>query len=335
MSTKNNMRYTILTPAEGHDDCANQFAADVLAGLSDESKYLSSKYFYDEVGEQLFREITQLDEYYLTRCENEILETHGRDIARTVGGESFNLVELGPGDGTKTHILLKQLQDVGSELRYVPIDICESSIKQLIQSMSDFSPELMVEGLVAEYTDGVEWLANQGHQRNFVIFLGSNIGNFDRSGVRRFLHRLWNALNDGDFILTGFDLKKDLQTMNDAYNDSRNVTAEFNLNLLKRINRELGGDFDTNQFEFRSGYDASSGAVESYLVSRKKQEVHVEALDRTFSFEAGETIHTEYSHKFSPSEVEQMANETGFEVVRQFTDSRGYFVDSLWTAKKS
>jgi len=181
----------------------------------------------------------------------------------------------------------------------------------------------------------VEWLANQGLERNVLLFLGSNIGNFNRSAARGFLFRLWNALNDGDFILVGFDLKKDIELFLAAYNDARGVTARFNLNVLQRINRELGGQFDVSKFRHFGTYDVFSGAMESYLVSLEAQEVFVEHIGRVFSFHPWEPIHTEYSYKYLISDIETLARETGFEIKEHLFDSRRWFVDSVWQVHKT
>ena len=188
--------------------------------------------------------------------------------------------------------------------------------------------------MVAEYFDGLKWLSNLNGQHNVVLFLGSNIGNFSHSEARVFLHSLWNALNDGDRILIGFDLKKDVQQLLRAYNDSQGVTAKFNLNLLRRINRELGGNFDLSQFQYYSTYNVLSGAIESYLVSCRKQVVHIEALGQSFLFQAWEPVHTEYSYKFLESDIALLAEKTGFRIVKHLYDSRKCFADSLWQVSK-
>jgi uncharacterized SAM-dependent methyltransferase len=187
---------------------------------------------------------------------------------------------------------------------------------------------------VAEYFDGLKWLNYMNSQRNMVLFLGSNLGNFDRAHSRAFLHNLWNALNHGDFVVIGFDMKKDIDLMLKAYSDSKGVTAEFNLNLLRRINRELGGDFNLSKFQFHSSYDVLSGAIESYLVSKEKQTVFIKEISQSFSFEAWESIHTEYSYKYLESDIQGLAADTGFIIEKQLYDSKKYFVDSIWRVQK-
>jgi dimethylhistidine N-methyltransferase len=324
-----------LQPHEVHAPAGQRdFALDVLLGLSQSPKALSSKYFYDAEGDRLFQQIMELPEYYLTQCEFEILRTHKGRISKAFGCSRFNLVELGAGDGQKTRILLDHFLSTDLDFRYIPIDISESVVQELVGELRQHAPSLDVEGLVTDYFDGLKWLSNLNHCANVVLFLGSNIGNFSASEATHFLHSLWNALNDGDYLYIGFDLRKDMDTMIRAYNDSAGVTAQFNLNLLRRINRELGGDFDPGQFEFYSTYNTSSGAMESYLVSRCRQTVHIETLGESFNFEPWEAVHTELSHKYLDSDIAEMAREAGFEVIEQFYDSRHYFTDSLWRVKK-
>lgn len=311
-----------------------EFAVDVLIGLSQEPKWLPCKYMYDEKGSRLFQNIMALPEYYLTRCETELLDTHKVSIAEILGNKSFNLVELGVGDGRKTKILIKQFMERGLDFHFVPIDISESAIKELLNKMESCFADLKIEGLVSEYFNGLNRLSNLNQRRNVVLFLGSNIGNFNPPETRVFLSSLWNALNDGDYLLIGFDLKKEINIINRAYNDPQGITAQFNLNLLKRINHELGGDFNLQQFQFYSYYDVFSGAVKSFLVSLKKQPVFVETLNRLFSFREWEPIHTESSYKFGKTEIQYHAEQNGFEVIADFYDSNEYFVDSFWQVKK-
>jgi L-histidine N-alpha-methyltransferase len=310
------------------------FASEVLVGLSQIPKRLSSRYFYDERGSRLFQKIMDLPEYYLTACEFEILKSQMDVFFSLMGGESVNLVELGPGDGRKTSILLEYFLKMSCDFLYIPIDISEASMKTLSNHLNNKFPKLTSKGIVAEYFDGLKWLNYMTSQRNIVLFLGSNLGNFDKAHSRAFLHNLWNALNDGDFAVIGFDLKKDINLMLKAYNDAKGVTAEFNLNLLRRINRELGGNFDLKKFHFHSSYDVFSGAVESYLVSKEKQTVFIKEISQSFSFEAWEPIHTEYSYKYLESDIQELAADTGFVIEKQLYDSKKYFVDSIWRVQK-
>lgn len=315
-------------------DEKQSFALDVLVGLSEQPKRLSSRYFYDDRGSELFQQIMDLPEYYLTDCEFDILRTQKELIGELVKGQRFNLVELGAGDGRKTSILIDYFLDQKFQFKYVPIDISEGAMKTLIQSLIKKYQNLQCDGLVAEYFDGLKWLGKLDMGKNVVLFLGSNLGNFNKPQSRVFLRNLWNSLSDGDFLLTGFDLKKDIDLMRHAYNDKKGITREFNLNLLRRINRELGANFDLNKFQHYSNYDVFTGAMESYLVSLEKQTVLIRELGQTFDFEAWEPIHTEYSYKYLESDIKELAEATGFVMVKQLYDSKKYFVDSVWRVQK-
>jgi L-histidine Nalpha-methyltransferase len=313
----------------------NHFADEVAAGLSGAPKRLPCKYLYDDTGSRLFQEIMELDEYYPTRCEAAILEQHKEEIAALVGRRAFNLVELGAGDGKKTRILLRHFLDRGSHFRYVPIDICPSAIRGLMDDLATEFQGLQVQGLATEYFEGLKWLGRFSRQANVVLFLGSNIGNFSPSETTAFLSGLWNAMNNSDFLLIGFDLKKDAQTLVRAYNDSKGVTARFNINMLHRINNELGGDFDPGRFQYYSTYNPHAGAVESFLVSLKDQTVHIDQCRRSFPFSQWEPIQTESSYKFLKEDLSRLARENGFRQVASLCDSQGYFADSLWQVRKA
>jgi dimethylhistidine N-methyltransferase len=279
----------------------------------------------------------ELPEYYLTRCEAEILENEKQQIAATLRGSAWNIAELGPGDGRKTNILLHHFLHADISFRYVPIDISEAAMEVLTATLSTNMPELEVQGLVSDYFHGLKWLSKLNetdHRRNLVMFLGSNIGNFNAARARFFLRSLWSALNHDDYVLIGFDLKKDIDIMLKAYNDSKGITSEFNLNLLRRINRELGGNFDLSKFRHFANYDVFSGAMESYLVSREEQAVLIQEIGHTFQFKPWEPIHTEYSYKFLNREIEALANETGFVIEKRLYDSRRFFTDSIWRVQK-
>ena len=310
------------------------FALDVLVGLSSPRKSISSKYFYDRRGSELFQEITRLPEYYLTEVEREILETHCHQVAAQLEDKPFNLIELGAGFSDKTTTLLATFTG-GLDFQFVPIDISESATHQLVETLRQELPESEVHGLVGEYFDGIKWLNNRSRRKNLVLFLGSSIGNFTHSEACLFLRNLWNSLNDKDLVLIGFDLKKDIDLLLRAYNDAKGITRDFNLNLLERINRELGGEFEIEKFKHFGTYDIFEGGMASYLVSLTRQKVFIEAIGRSFMFEPWEPIRTEYSHKYTVADIETLAAETGFEIVRHLTDGKQWFVDSLWEVKKS
>jgi len=310
------------------------FALDVLVGLSDTRKSLPSKYMYDDEGSRLFERITLLPEYYPTDREIENLEQYGTEIAITVEGAPFNMIELGPGNGRKAAILIDYFLHKGLEFQYVPIDISRGALEDLIENLEPKFPDLKINALISDYFTGIKWLNHRNPQRNLMLFLGSNIGNFTHADSRFFLRNLWNALNRGDRVLIGFDLKKDIELLLSAYNDPGGVTADFNLNLLKRINRELGGNFDCSKFRHFGTYNVFTGAMESYIISLEHQEVFVEEIGRSFSFRPWEPIHTEYSYKYLESDINTIAGETGFRVLEHLYDSKRYYVDSVWEVLK-
>jgi dimethylhistidine N-methyltransferase len=322
--------YRILDGADERD-ASRAFAEDVARGLSSSPKRLPSKWLYDAEGSRLFRRITELTEYYPTRAEAEILHLHRADILGRVADGPLDLVDLGAGDGRKTMLLLEWLRREGRDFRYVPIDISESAVRGLVGAVGDRLPGVEIEGLVSQYAAGLAWLrAERGARRRLALFLGSSVGNLARPEAVAFLRGLSGSLAEGDHVLVGFDLKKDIGRLVRAYDDRHGVTAQFNLNLLARINRELGGRFDLTKFRHYATWDVVLGAVESWLVSVEAQVVPVEALGRAFAFEAWEGIHTEHSHKYLESDVSSLAAESGFVVEAGFTDHNGWFLDSLW-----
>ena len=314
------------------DDCLKEFAEEVAAGLSLTPKQLPCKYLYDAEGSRLFQAIMELEEYYPTRCETEILNRHKEDISTIIGEAEFNLVELGAGDGAKTKILLRHFLDLGLSFRYVPIDISPSAVQGLTCDLRKEFKGLAVQGLATDYFEGLRHLARLDRRSSLVLFLGSNIGNFTPGESLIFLSSLRTSLRIGDYVLVGFDLKKDLNTLLRAYNDPKGVTARFNINILRRINDELGGNFVPSQFEYFSTYNPRAGAIESFLVSLRRQNVLVEQCGRSFSFSKWEPIHTESSYKFRQEDFGRMARTQGFRSVASFCDSRRYFADALWQA---
>lgn len=311
------------------------FALDVLVGLSETNKSIPSQYLYDKEGSRLFRRITELSEYYPTGCERECLSGNLDTIMSHVSDGPFNLVEFGPGDGHKTAILIDEFLKRGLEFCYVPIDISQAAMTELVSGLERRFPSLEVTGLVSDYFNGIKWLNNRYRRKNLILFLGSNIGNFSHNRARFFLRNLWNSANNADSVLIGFDLRKDIDLLQRAYNDSKGVTAEFNLNLLRRINRELGGNFKVDRFRHYGTYNILAGAMMSYLVSIEQQEVDIAEIGRSFSFEAWEPINTEYSYKYLIPDIEAIASDTGFTVAEHLFDTRAFFVDSIWTVNKN
>lgn len=307
-----------------------EFARDVIKGLSQTPKTLSSKYFYDGAGSKLFQQIMALPEYYPTRTEFSILKKQKAEIMAFFGTSSFfHLVELGSGDGLKTKILLHQLQQANVAFEYVPVDISGDSINQLQATLQTEIPGLKTDGFTGDYFKALEWLKKNKRSRKVVLFLGSNIGNFEDGGDENFLRQVRQYLGPEDKILVGFDLQKDPRIIRQAYDDAAGITAAFNLNLLKRMNRELGANFNLEQFEHFTDYDPISGVVKSYIISKKSQSVTFSSLNHTVKLDAWEAIHTENSHKYSIEMIQELGKRSGFEVEQVFTDGQHYFADVL------
>lgn len=308
------------------------FAEEVQAGLSAPQKHLSSKYFYDAVGDRLFQKIMQLPEYYLTRAEFDILDQYKASILEPLieRGTPFNLIEMGAGDGWKTKLLLSYLYERQIRFTYCPIDISANALHQLQDALAEDFPGMSVEPIQGTYHEALESRQWDQSYPTMMLFLGSNMGNFLEGEALGLLEEISRVLRPDDMLLAGFDLKKDPAIILNAYNDSQGVTRDFNLNLLYRINRELGGDFDPWKFTHWPVYDPLNGECRSYLVSTEKQTVHIKALGTSFHFDEYEAIFTEVSKKYSLSELAKYAQEKGFEVMRNFKDNKGYFTDSLW-----
>lgn len=316
---------------DGSND-TDTFAKDVAAGLSQKPRSLPSRYFYDAAGSRLFQEIMALPEYYLTRCEFQVLTENRREIARRFAEAGFfHLIDLGAGDALKTKILLQELSQQKSTFDYVPVDISGDAMRQLSQSLQQEMPAVNVEAVVGEYFQALEWMHENKPERKVVLFLGSNIGNFKPDESKNFLQTICGYLNPGDKLLMGVDLRKDPDTILSAYNDASGVTAEFNLNLLRRINRELGGDFDINQFRHYPIYNPQEGVMRSFLVSKKEQDVYIRALGQSFHFDAWEAIHTENSHKYTLQQVEELGSSCGFSIETIFQEQACRFADVLYT----
>ncbi|QNE38730.1 L-histidine N(alpha)-methyltransferase [Hymenobacter sp. NBH84] len=309
---------------------ATDLGQHVADGLSRTPKMLSSMYFYDDEGSRLFQQIMALPEYYPTRTEFALLTTHQAAIADalrpTAADEHFFLVELGAGDGLKTKILLRHLLDTGARFTYVPVDISTGALDGLVASLTDELPTLPVEPVTADYADALTLLAARPG-RKAVLFLGSNIGNFLPKDRHEFLRSVARPLSSDDRLLIGFDLQKDPRLIRAAYDDTQGITAAFNFNLLKRLNRELGADFDLEHWQHYTDYDPLSGAVRSFLVSTRAQTVQFAALDLHVKFAAWEMIHTENSYKFTLPQIEQLGQDVGLTLVHSFSDAQAYFAD--------
>jgi dimethylhistidine N-methyltransferase len=308
------------------------FAEDVRRGLASHPKSLSSKYFYDDEGSRLFQEIMKLPEYYLTRAEREIFQTHAADIyaAFTDGHAAFDLIELGAGDGTKTALLVEHFLTQAAAFTYTPIDISQEAVEALTSKFRADFPRLKMTARTGDYFQILESLKTASTRRKVLLFLGSNIGNFGHEQALSFFRQLRGVMNPDDLLLVGFDLQKDPRVIVRAYDDAQGVTAAFNLNLLRRINRELGANFVLENFSHYAMYRPTECAARSFLISRVAQEVFIPALQQRFHFKQWEAIFMEISQKYSCAMIEDLAASSGFQVARNFSDGQNYFADSLW-----
>ncbi len=306
------------------------FAEDVLEGLTAKKKQLSSKYFYDDSGSQIFRQIMKMPEYYPTNCELEILSWQSDAILDKIAfNGNFNIVEFGSGDGTKTKQLLKAFLNKNAAFTYMPIDISEEAILILEESMLAALPKLKMESKIGDYFDVLEDIAKDDTP-NLFLFLGGNIGNYKKEDAFRLLQMFASGMKKGDKLLLGIDLQKSPRIIQKAYDDPHGITKAFNMNLLHRINRELDADITIDQFDFYCHYNPENGEVNSYLYSLTKQRFYSRVLNKSFTFEKNETIWTELSKKYSFTEIEELASRLNFKVVENFLDSKQYFTDSLW-----
>lgn len=345
-------RLTIHRLSDGIDRDA--FAGDVRSGLTANPKWLFAKYFYDELGSRIFEAICCLPEYYPTRAEREILHENSAEIVGAFASP-VRIVELGSGNSEKTRLLIEAVLRRQLTLHYIPIDISGASLDLSSKELLRLYPNLNITAYAADYFAALERLAkenddcepeppvantvdrhenersgNEG-ERTMALFLGSNIGNFDPETSIEFLRAVRRILCKGDGLLLGADLKKSPDVLIPAYDDSIGLTAAFNLNILERINRELGGEFDVTRFQHRALYNEGPGRVEMHLVSRVPQAVSIRSLGMKVSFEEGESIHTESSYKYDLGQLAAFARKTGFRLTRTWFDSRRLFSFNLFS----
>lgn len=300
------------------------FAADVRAGLAQRPKRIASKYFYDAHGSALFEQICAQPEYYLTGTELAILRAHAGDIAAAIGPRPL-LVEYGSGSGLKTRVLLAALID---PVGYVPVEISRSALRASAAALAAEFPHLQILPVCADFTGPVRLPAPSRKQRRSVVFFpGSTLGNFAHREAVRLLQQMHSEMGPGGAAVVGIDLQKDPAIIEAAYNDAAGITAQFTLNLLARMNRELGADFDLDRFRHRAIYNPLAGRIETHIVSRVDQRVHVDG--RQVHFDAGEAMLVEYSCKYSQVEFERLAAKAGLRVVRTWTDPRQWFAIQL------
>jgi dimethylhistidine N-methyltransferase len=302
------------------EPASSDFLVEVLTGLSNQPRTLPCKFFYDEYGAALFQKICELPEYYVTRTELQILRLQGAAIAAALGAQ-IELIGLGTGAGTKTRILLEELN---SPAIYIPIDISKEQLQKSTARFREIFLHLEILPVCVDYLEPFELPSSaQAFSRKVVYFPGSTIGNFEPRDANVFLRRIAALCGKDGGLLIGVDLQKDPRVIESAYNDSAGITAEFNLNLLARANRELGADFDLNHWRHRAIYNAAEGRIEMHLISDIEQIAHIE--DHQFDFRADENIITEFSYKYTPDGFVALAREAGFEFVRMWTDDARLF----------
>lgn len=302
-------------------------AEEVMHGLSARPRRLPPKLFYDAAGSQLFDQITETPEYYPTRTERAILREFAGEMVKQAGN-NLTLVELGAGSASKTQVLIQALLRRQLRADFYPVDVSSSALQGALARLNGHFPRLRVSPIVADYTHHLPDL-KQLPGRKLVLFLGSTIGNFEPEEAEDFLRNVRGSLQKGDALLIGFDLIKDADVLDAAYNDAQGVTARFNKNMLVRINHELGGSFDVDSFEHVAFWNKRKSRIEMHLESQYEQTVWIEDLGRGFHFEQGERIHTENSYKFSLRLIRQLLKNGGFKLEKSWTDPQGWFCEAL------
>jgi L-histidine N-alpha-methyltransferase len=312
---------------------SSPIAVEVLNGLSDRPKTLSPWLFYDRAGSLLFEEITELPEYYVTRTEREILARHADEIVSAAAeGRELSMIELGAGTATKTGLLLNAAIGLQGSVTYYPIDVSETALEEARTRLEAELPEVSVEPIVADYTEGMRQNSAVSAGRRLVLYIGSSIGNFSPTDAVDVLRGVRSQLAAGDCLLLGTDMVKDTSMLLAAYDDAAGVTARFNMNVLVRINRELDANFDSQLFRHRARWNEEQSRIEMHLESLMAQRVAIRGLDMTVRFERGETIHTENSYKFSDEQVMGLLTRAGFKLRQQWSDGNKWFTVYLAAA---
>lgn len=295
---------------------------DVRTGLLEAPRSLPPKYFYDELGSQLFDQICSTAEYYPTRVEDKLLKQYADDIiAATLPG---HIIELGSGTAKKTRRLFDACENLSHRCSYAPFDVCEAMLELAASELNSIYDWLNVSPMLGDYHAGFANLPTHT-DTNLFIFLGSTIGNLNPDEARDFIQDLRNCMSCKDYFLIGVDRVKDSGVLNAAYNDAQGLTAEFNLNLLRVLNREIGSNFELNKFRHQAHFNASLGRIEMHLVSLAAQEISFDALQTSIKLECEESILTEISHKYEYEEIESLLLNCGFELVRHYQADDQYF----------
>lgn len=311
----------------------SDFAESVAQTLARKPRSVHPRFFYGPEGSALFEQICELPEYYVTRTEESILESVCAQLGRYLDYD-YRLVELGSGSGAKARHVLDALHETQRRVEYVPIDVSESSAEAAAALVRDY-PRLRATVVLGTYERGLEAVRAMDGGPNLVAFFGSSIGNMDDGEAAALLSRISEAMGEGGMLLLGADLAKDRSVLEPAYNDSRGVTARFNMSVLRRMNAELGADFDLDAFEHEATYNESESRIEMYLRSTRQQRVRVPGAGLDFVLERDELIHTENSHKYSPEKIESMASAAGLELTRVWQDPESMFAVALARRKAS
>ena len=299
------------------------FAEEISYTLSQNSKFINPKFFYDRKGSDLFESICSLPEYYPTKTEISILKKLKHDLSLYLD-ENMNLVELGSGSSVKTRLLLDIFTTLQTKTEYFPIDISEILTESSEQLLKDYDT-LHITGIIDTYEGGLEFLKNYDDNKNLIIFLGSSFGNFTPDDGKLFLEKIFSTMNSGDLFLIGLDLVKDKNILEAAYDDSQGITAKFNLNVLSRINDELDADFNINNFLHYSIYNETDQRIEMNLKSLVSQSVIIAKSNLSLNFNKDELIHTEYSHKYHASQIKKLLTDVGFTIKNIWLDDKKYF----------
>ena len=299
------------------------FAEEISYSLSQNSKFISPKFFYDRKGSDLFESICSLPEYYPTKTEISILKKLKHELSSYLD-ENMNLVELGSGASVKTRLILDIFTTLQAKTEYFPIDISEILTESSEQLLKDYGT-LHITGIIDTYEGGLEFLKNYDNKKNLIIFLGSSFGNFAPDDGKLFLDKIFLTMNSGDLFLIGLDLVKDKNILESAYDDSKGTTAKFNLNVLSRINDELDADFDLDNFSHYSIYNESDQRIEMNLKSLVQQSVIIAKSNLSLNFNKDELIHTEYSHKYNVSQIKKLLIDVGFSIKHIWLDDKNYF----------
>ena len=306
------------------------FAEEIALSLKHEPKVISPKYFYDNIGSELFDRICRLPEYYPYNCESSILKKIAKNLIPHLTSD-VRLVELGSGSSTKTRLLINALLKNQEHVEYFPIDISDVLIKSAKKLCNDYKT-LQVTGIIDTYENGLDFIEHYDDKPNLITFLGSSFGNFNEDDGNNFLKKIHDLMKSTDYFLVGLDMEKDSDILFKAYNDTKGLTAKFNLNVLERINKELDADFKISKFAHKAHYNELKGRIEMYLRSLSDQTVTIPKAGISIQLSENELIHTENSHKFTMSQIDSMFEEVGLDIVQIWFDTKKYF--GLILAKK-